>query len=134
MTRKILSAALALGLTLSAAAALAQDPAYPTQDPAADPAAQTTDPAAQTTDPAAQTTDPAAQPTDPAAQDNQVTWADLDADGDGNLSKDEASSVASLAQSFDQIDTDGDGFISQEDYKAFVAQNQGEAAQPDDEG
>jgi hypothetical protein len=136
MNRKALFAAIALGMTLSAPLAFAQDEsaAYPEQEQAAQPA----DPATPATpaDPAAQQpADPAtpATPADPA--NNQITWADLDADSDGSLTKDEASSVAALAEVFDDADTDGDGALTPDEYKAFVAQNQSDAAaQPDSEG
>lgn len=143
MNRKALFAAIALGMTLSAPLAFAQDqgadPAAQAQpaDPAtpADPAAQSTDPTAATQP--ATPADPAtpATPADPAAQGNQITWADLDADQDGKLTKDEASSVASLVEVFDDADADKDGSLTPDEYKAFVAQNQNDAAaQPDSEG
>ena len=138
MNRKVLFAAVALGLTLSAPLAFAQDEsaAYPAQDQAAQPADPATpaDPAAQSTDPTA-TTQPAdpATPADPA--NNQITWADLDVDQNGTLTKEEAASVPALVEVFDDADTDQDGALTPDEYKAFVAQNQGEAAgQPQDEG
>ena len=136
MNRKALFAPIALGLALSAPLAFAQDEsaAYPEQEQAAQPA----DPATPATpaDPAAQPADPAtpATPADPAAG-NQITWSDLDADQDGNLTKEEASSVASLVEVFDDADTDQDGALTPDEYKAFVAQNQSDAAtQPESEG
>lgn len=126
MNRKALFTAIALGMALSAPLAFAQDEsaAYPEQEQAAQPA----DPAAQPADPATPAT-----PADPAS--NQITWADLDADQDGKLTKDEASSVASLAEVFDDADADKDGSLTPDEYKAFVAQNQSDAAaQPESEG
>ena len=68
----------------------------------------------------------AAQPT-VEAQPKQVTWADLDADKDGNLSKAEVATVPALNQVFDQADADGNGKLTAEEYKAFAAKG-GDAA------
>lgn len=135
MNRKALFAAIGLGLALSAPLAFAQDEsaAYPEQDQAAQPA----DPATPATpaDPAAQPADPATPATPAEPANNQITWADLDADQDGKLTKDEASSVASLVEVFDDADADKDGSLTPDEYKAFVAQNQSDAAaQPESEG
>ena len=53
-------------------------------------------------------------------------WADVDADKDGAISKQEASSNAGLSQVFDQADADTDGKLTAEEYKAFVSKNYGE--------
>ena len=42
----------------------------------------------------------------PQAQQGQVTWADLDTDGDGRLSQAEANGLEGLGQAFSQIDAD----------------------------
>lgn len=65
----------------------------------------------------------AAPATGPAATPKQVTWADLDGDKDGNLSKQEVSTVPSLSQVFDQADADKDGKLTADEYKAFAAAN-----------
>ena len=49
------------------------------------------------------------------------SWADVDLDKDGNLSKAEASAVPSLSQIFDQADGNADGALSADEYKAYVA-------------
>ena len=56
----------------------------------------------------------------PQAQQGQVTWADLDADGDGKLSQAEAAGLEGLAQVFSDVDADGDGFITPEEYRDYV--------------
>lgn len=132
-TRNALITALALGLGL-AAPAFAQDASTgmdqtPQTTSPADPAAQAqptpaTDPATAQTQPQTSPADPAAQPQEP----KQVTWADLDTDQDGNLSKAEAAPVQALSQVFDDADTDKDGALTPDEYKAFVAQNQSDAA------
>jgi len=109
-SRNVLLTALSLGLTLSAPLAFAQDQtASPTaqEQTAATPATPATP--AQPADPAAQTTATPATPASPAeGEAKKVTWSDLDADKDGALTPDE--------------------------YKAFVAKNQADAAQPQNEG
>ena len=42
----------------------------------------------------------------------------LDKDGDGRISREEASAAPRLAQHFDRIDTDHDGFLTKEELKA----------------
>ena len=46
----------------------------------------------------------------------------LDQDGDGYLSKSEASSEAPLSASFDRHDKDGDGKISKAEFEAYLNQ------------
>ena len=135
-SRNALFTALALGLTLSAPVAFAQDAASaPTQDPAASaPTATPADPAAQATDPAA--TAQQAPATDPAAQaapeeSKKVTWSDLDTDKDGKLNKTEVASVPALTQVFDDADADKDGALTPDEYKASAAKSQGGAAPAD---
>jgi hypothetical protein len=132
-SRNPLFAALALGLTLSAPMAFAQD-AQSQSAQAAEAATPATpaDPASQSTDATAATpatpASPAASPTAPGQDAKKITWSDLDADKDGKLTKDEASSVQALAQVFDDADTDQDGALTPEEYKAYVAKNQADAA------
>ncbi len=115
--RKPLAGLIALGAALALPVAFAQD-ATPPQDPTA------------THDPAAQHATPPA----PEAASQPLTWADVDADNDGKLSKDEAARVPSLAQVFDDADADSDGLLTQEEYQAYVAQNDSTAPQPTDGG
>lgn len=74
-----------------------------------------------------------ASPQDPAAaaaaQSGQSsgggqTWASVDTDSDGAISKQEAQVNAGLAQIFDQADGNGDGKLTPDEYKAFVAKQQ----------
>lgn len=129
LSRKTLIGTFALAATLSAPLAFAQSQ---TATPPAGASAQstsTTDASAQSTTPADSTTQsapPAAQPTtsnDASAAAHgsmKKSWADVDADKSGSLSKAEASSVPALAQVFDQADTNADGSLSPDEYKAYV--------------
>ena len=56
------------------------------------------------------------------------TWASIDTDGNGTLSKSEAQVNAGLAQVFDQADTNKDGELSTDEYKAFVQSQQAAGA------
>ena len=104
-----LSAALAMPVAFAQEAdATAQDPTTTTQDPTTAPA-------------------PTAQP-----ESQPLTWADLDVDGNGTLSKQEASNVQSLAQAFDDADADKNGELTPDEYKAFVAK--GNEQQPEASG
>ena len=52
------------------------------------------------------------------------TWASIDTDGNGTISKAEEQVNAGLAQVFDQADTNKDGELSADEYKAYVAAQQ----------
>src|SRR3546814_3310476 len=80
---------------------------------------------APTTDDGMQPTSP--QATAPTAEPKQVTWADLDVDKDGSLSKAEVATVPALTQVFDAADADADGKLTAEEYKAHAAATSGEA-------
>ncbi|WP_312237269.1 EF-hand domain-containing protein [Stenotrophomonas sp.] len=56
------------------------------------------------------------------------TWASVDTDGNGTISKAEAQVNAGLAQVFDQADSNKDGELSPDEYKSYVAAQQGKAA------
>jgi len=56
------------------------------------------------------------------------TWASVDTDSDGAISKQEAQVNAGLAQIFDQADADTNGKLTPDEYKAFVAKQQSGAA------
>lgn len=53
-------------------------------------------------------------------------WAEVDVDGDGNISKQEAASNPGLSQVFDQADANADGSLTADEYKAFVSKNYGD--------
>lgn len=93
--RKPLTGLLALGAALAMPLAFAQEPT--TQEAPPTDAAQ------------------------PQAAEGQLTWADLDTNGDGNLSKEEASAHSALAAVFDQADADGDGQLTPDEYRSFAA-------------
>src|SRR3546814_12976279 len=80
---------------------------------------------APTTDDGMQPTSP--QATAPTAEPKQVTWADLDVDKDGSLSKAAVATVPALTQVFDAADADADGKLTAEEYKADAAAASGEA-------
>jgi hypothetical protein len=116
LSRKSLLGSFALVAMLSAPLAFAQDATPTTADPAAQPPAAEQTPPATYNDAAAATT-----AGDPAAK---KSWADVDGDKDGKLSKAEADSVPALAQVFGQADADSDGSLTADEYKTFVAKNQ----------
>lgn len=97
-------------------------------------AAQAQTQAAQAQQSAAQASDAADAATGAAAQASAQsggggqTWASVDTDGDGAISKTEAQVNAGLAQVFDQADGNKDGKLTQDEYKAYVAAQQGAAA------
>lgn len=103
--RKPMIAVIALGAAMAMPMAFAQDAA----------ATQEAPPTTTTQDYAQDATAEA-----PQAQQGQVTWADLDTDGDGRLSQAEANGLEGLGQVFDQVDADGDGYITPEEYRDFV--------------
>jgi hypothetical protein len=80
-----------------------------------------------TDDASAQSAPPTTQPqaTAPTAQPKQVTWADLDTDKNGSLSKTEVATVPELAQVFDTADANADGQLTAEEYKAQAAKDSG---------
>src|SRR3546814_12762719 len=78
---------------------------------------------APTTDDGMQPTSP--QATAPTAEPKQVTWADLDVDKDGSLSKAEVAPVPALTQVFDAADADAAGTLTAEESKANAAATPG---------
>ena len=103
--RKPMIATIALGVAMAMPMAFAQEATTAQQAP----------PTATTQDYAQDATAEA-----PQAQQGQVTWADLDTDGDGRLSQAEASGLEGLGQVFSDVDADGDGFITPEEYRDYV--------------
>lgn len=119
-TRKPLIALAALSAALAMPLAWAQEK---TEDAAAQQQTQQSEPTAeQATGSAVQNP---TQSTQSAAQGKQG-WADVDNDGDGAISKQEAAANAGLSQVFDQADANADGSLSADEYKAFVSKNYGE--------
>ncbi|KLJ02422.1 hypothetical protein WQ56_02465 [Luteimonas sp. FCS-9] len=113
--RTPLIAAVALGAAVAMPMAFAQDP--------------TAQQAPPTTEATTQNYAQDATAEAPQAQQGQVTWADLDTDGDGRLSQTEAAGLEGLGQVFSDVDADGDGFITPEEYRNYVnAQTSGAGA------
>lgn len=137
-TRNALFTAMALGLALSAPMAFAQEASTDASQQANEAAQQANSAAQQATDAAQEANSAAQQATDasataqqqaPAAEaPRQITWADLDTDKDGKLTKGEAAPVQALSSVFEEADSDKDGSLTPDEYKAYVAKNQGAAA------
>ena len=129
MNRKTLIGTFALVASLSAPLAFAQSQtdasstdASAQSTTASDASTQSTTPtdaSTQSADTQATTSNDASAATtqgDP----NKKSWADVDADKDGNLSKAEAAAVPALGQVFDQADSNAGGSLSADEYKAYV--------------
>lgn len=111
-SRKPLIVALALSAALAAPMAFAQsasEQAPPTGDAAAE---------------ASATQDPATAAAAPAPSAQKKSWADVDTDKSGNLSKGEAAAVPALSQVFEQADSDANGQLTPDEYKNYVAKAQ----------
>jgi hypothetical protein len=59
----------------------------------------------------------AAQPAQPAKK----TWAELDTDRNGNLSREESAAVPALEAVFERADANADGALTGDEYKAYLA-------------
>lgn len=70
---------------------------------------------------------PPAEAPAPAGSTEKKSWADVDVNKDGSLSRDEVGSVPALAEVFDAADANADGNLTADEYKAHVAK----AAQQD---
>lgn len=122
MNRKTLIGTFALVASLSAPLAFAQSQTDASSTDASAQSTTASDASTQSTTPtdaSATTSNDASAATtqgDPAKK----SWADVDADKDGNLSKAEASAVPALGQVFDQADANADGSLSADEYKAYV--------------
>lgn len=91
-------------------------------------AAQAQQAAAQAGDAADAATGAAAQASQQASGGGGQTWASVDTDGNGTISKTEAQVNAGLSQVFEQADSNKDAELSPDEYKAYVAAQQGKAA------
>lgn len=111
-SRNALIPLLALTASLAAPLAFAQSSAPPAQDQQAPPAA----------DQSATQAPPAA-----SATQSKKTWADVDGDKDGNISKTEAATEPAVGDIFEKADANKDGSLTPDEYKAFIAKNNGAA-------
>lgn len=118
--RKPLIGIFALAAALAVPAAFAQS-AQDAQDPQPQ-RTQQTDPTEQATG----STEQEAMRADTASSQRQQGWADLDSNGDGAISREEAAANAGLSEIFSQADADADGSLTQDEYKSFVEKNYGE--------
>jgi hypothetical protein len=106
-SKRLVNALLVLGLAAATPLAFAQ-------------AAPPTDAAPQ----------PEAQPAESAADaGKELSWADLDADGNGSLSKPEAQRHAGLANVFAQADADANSELTADEYRAYLQKREAGAAQ-----
>jgi hypothetical protein len=115
LSRKSMLGTLALAATLATPLAFAQSQ---TDTTATDASMQSSPPA----DAAMQNPTPPATYNDAAAATSPVkkSWADVDLNKDGNLTKAEASAVPALGQAFDKADSNADGSLTPEEYKAYT--------------
>ncbi|HJR73714.1 MAG TPA: EF-hand domain-containing protein [Luteimonas sp.] len=72
-----------------------------------------------------QTAPPDAAAAPAASQGKAKTWADVDSDKDGKISKSESASEPAVGQIFDQADSNKDGSLTTDEYKAYVAKANG---------
>ena len=61
----------------------------------------------------------------------KVTWAELDADGDGMLNAEEATGIEALGDGFDEADADDDGLLTAEEYRDWHEAHRSDAAGAD---
>lgn len=108
-TNKLAILSFALASALAAPAAFAQSAPTNSQDPAAQAMPQ-------------QQPVPEAAP---QAAPAQKTWAELDANGNGSLSAEEAAPIESLTKVFAKADKDGNGELTADEYKTWLAANGG---------
>jgi len=68
------------------------------------------------------------QPAQSSAGGQGLSWADLDVDGNGSLSKAEAQRHSGLANVYAQADADANGELTADEYRGYVQKQQAEAA------
>ena len=89
--------------------------------------AQQATPTTDADDPPAATGAAEQQPARSSTGGQGLSWADLDADGNGNLSKAEAQRHAGLSNVFADADADASGELTADEYRAYVQKQQGSA-------
>lgn len=68
-----------------------------------------------------------------AAEEGEHMFKKLDANGDGQLSRDEVKAAPMLSGKFDEIDTDKNGQLSKAEVRAYFASHKDERAEHKDE-
>lgn len=68
------------------------------------------------------------QPAQSSASGQGLSWADLDADGNGSLSKQEAQRHSGLVNVFAKADADANGELTADEYRGYVQKQQADAA------
>ena len=125
--RTHLAAAVALGAALAMPMALAQSAVTPEIRDAQKAATEAAEAAEAAQD--VQDVQDAAQPASPPAEaqpaSRQLGWNDVDADGNGTISRAESAALPALAAVFDEADADGDGELTAEEYRAHAAARDG---------
>ncbi|MEN1941456.1 EF-hand domain-containing protein [Luteimonas sp. MJ246] len=122
--RTQLTSVLALGAALAMPLAFAQSAVTPevrdAQEAATEAAASAQADDAQASD--------AQDPQDAAAQPapRQLGWADVDADGNGTISREESAALPALAAVFAEADADADGELTADEYRTHAAKAGGE--------
>lgn len=114
----------------AAATAAATESATTESVPAEQAEPQATSTPSQSTAPqtTAATTETSAQASTDTAK--PKTWADVDGDKDGNISKTEAAAEPAVGQIFDVADANKDSKLTPDEYKAYVAKAYGAAKPP----
>lgn len=125
--RTHLAAAVALGAALAMPTVFAQSAVTPEIRDAQKAATEAAEAAEAAQD--VQDVQDAAQPASPPAEaqpaSRQLGWNDVDADGNGTISRAESAALPALAAVFDEADADGDGELTAEEYRAHAAARDG---------
>ncbi|MBJ6978898.1 EF-hand domain-containing protein [Luteimonas sp. MC1895] len=124
-----IAAVLALGAALAMPVALAQSAITPEVRAAEDAAVESAATARQAQDGTPQTQDAAqtqAPTTDGQPAGRQLGWNDVDADGNGTISREESAALSALAAVFDGADADGDGELTADEYRSHAAKAGGQ--------
>lgn len=124
-----IAAVLALGAALSMPVALAQSAITPEVRAAEDAAVESAAAAGHAQDGATQAQaapQPQAATTDGQAAGRKLGWNDVDADGNGTVSREESAVLPALAAVFDGADADGDGELTADEYRSHAAKTGGQ--------
>lgn len=125
--RNVRMGLLALSAAMAMPMAFAQEQDQKAADAAATTQAETKTTETASTHPTTATAETSAQSATDTA--TPKTWADVDGDKDGNISKTEAAAEPAVRQIFDVADSNKDSKLTPDEYKAYVAKANG-AAKP----